>query len=155
MESATSVEQSASVAIYARDGAPDLDLDVLTEILGIHPSAVQRRGDVSKFTGRVHDRSVWSWRLDSRIEVDAEAMIEEVLATFEPIAEALSRARSGSSLDLTLGLVIKMYGTIELEEYGPWAAVSTPALSLSTSTVNRLAVLGFALDIDQYVIAPR
>jgi hypothetical protein len=148
------VEQRAELVAYPTEETGDFDPDALTELLGITPTRVYRRGEGLK-SGRVRPYSAWMWETAERVEHDSELLIQEVLDTFEPVADELADARAGWSLDLRVGLVISMYGSIEADPDGTSGAmVSTPALYLSPETLRRLAELGCALDIDSYVIAP-
>ena len=58
---------------------------------------------------------------------------DEVLNTFEAVAVQLASARAGWGLDLQVGLVISMYGSIDMAPDGAsGAVVSTPALYFSS-----------------------
>jgi hypothetical protein len=148
------VEQRAELVAYPTEETGDFDPDALTELLDITPTRVYRRGEGLK-SGRVRPYSAWMWETAERVEHDSELLIQEVLDTFEAVADELADARARWSLDLQVGLVISMYGSIEADPDGTSGAmVSTPALYLSPETLRRLAELGCALDIDSYVIAP-
>jgi hypothetical protein len=148
------VEQRAELVAYPSEETGDFDPGALTKLLDITPTKVHRKGEVLR-SGRVRPYSAWTWETAERVEHDSELLIQEVLDTFEPVASQLAEARAAWSLDLQIGLVISMYGSIEADPGGTSGAVaSTPALYLSPETLRRLTALGCALDIDTYVIAP-
>jgi hypothetical protein len=148
------VEQRAELVAFPAVEGNDFEPDALSGLLGITPTRTYRRGEVGR-SGRVRPHSLWIWETPERVEHDSEVLIREVLETFEPLAGQLSEARSGWDLELQIGLVISMYGSIEVDPDGTsGAVVSTPALYLSPETLRRLTALGCALDVDTYVIAP-
>ncbi len=154
MTSKTRVEQRAQLVAYPAQETDDFEPDGFSELLGITPTTVYRKGEVLR-SGRVRPYSAWIWETAERVEHDSELLIQEVLDTFEPLAGQLAEARAGWGLDVQVGLVISMYGSIESDPDGSsGAVVSTPALYLSPGTLRRLTELGCALDIDTYVIAP-
>ena len=119
------------------------------------PSKLSRRGDVLKFSGRIQPCTVWWWETDERVETDCERVVTEVLDTFEPVATQLIEMQQRWSLDLVLGVVINMSGTLaEADDGTTWADIPTPALSFSRETMARIAALNLHLDIDQYISAP-
>jgi hypothetical protein len=152
--SKTRVEQRAELVAYPANETGDFDPEAFSELLGIAPTTIYRRGEVLR-SGRVRPYSAWIWKSAERVERDSDLLIQEVLDTFEPLAGQLAEARAGWGLDVQVGLVISVYGSIESDPDGSSGAVdSTPALYLSPETLRRLAELGCALDIDTYVIAP-
>lgn len=154
MTSKTRVEQRAELVAYPATETDDFEPDAFSALLGIPPTTVYRRGEVLR-SGRARPYSAWIWKTAERVEHDSELLIQEVLDIFEPLAGRLAEARAEWGLDVQVGLVISMYGSIESNPDGSSrAVVSTPALYLSPETLRRLAELGCALDIDTYVIAP-
>jgi len=148
------VEQRAELVVYPERETDDFDPDAFSELLGFTPTTVYRRGEVLT-SGRVRPYSAWMWTTPERVEHDSELLIQEVLDTFEPVADELREARARWSLDVQVDLSISMYGSIEADPDGSsGAVVSTPAFYLSPETLRRLTGLGCALDIDHYVIAP-
>jgi hypothetical protein len=148
------VEQRAQLVAYPTEETGDFDPDAFTELLDITPTKVYRRGEVLR-SGRVRPYSAWMWETAERVEHDSELLIQEVLDTFEPVAGQLAEAQAGWNLDLQIGLVISMHGKIEEDpDDTSRVGVSTPGLYLSPDTLRRLAEIGCALDIDNYVIAP-
>jgi hypothetical protein len=148
------VEQHAELVAFPANEVDDFDPDALTSSLGIAPTSVHRKGEVLR-SRRIRPYSAWKWETARRVEPDTELLIHEVLATFEPVAAQLDEARNTFGLEFQVGVVISMYGSIQIEPDGTTGAVvSTPALYLSLGTLRRLANLGCALDIDTYVIAP-
>ena len=154
MTSEMRVEQRAELVVYPTEETDDFDPDALTALLGITPTKLYRRDEVLK-TGRVRPFSAWMWETAERLEHDSERLVQEVLDTFEAVAVQLASARSGWGLDLQVGLVISMYGSIDMAPDGAsGAVVSTPALYLSSQTLRRLSELGCSLDIGTYMITP-
>jgi hypothetical protein len=148
------VEQRAEVVVYPTEETDDFDPDALTALLGITPTKLYRKGEVLE-SGRVRPFSAWMWETAERAERDSERLVQEILDKFEAVAIQLASARSRWGLDLQVGLVISMYGSIEVDPHGAsGAAVSTPALYFSSQTLRRLSELGCSLDIDTYVCTP-
>lgn len=148
------VEQRAELVAYPARETDDFEPDALSQLLGVAPTNVYRRGEVLR-SGRVRPFSAWIWKTAERIEHDSELLVQEVLDTFEPLAGQLTEARTRWGLEVQVGLVISMYGSIEAAPDGSsGAVVSTPTLYLSPATLRRLADLGCALDVDTYLIAP-
>ena len=148
------VEQRAELVAFPAQETDDFEPDAVSELLGITPTNVYRRGEVLR-GGRVRPHSRWVWETAKRVEHDGELLIQEVLDTFEPLADQLAEAQARWGLDVQVGLVISVYGTIQADPDGSsGAVVSTPALYMSPGTLRRLTELGCALEIDTYVIAP-
>lgn len=148
-----SVVQRGELRVYDRSDRRSFDPAELTRLLGITPSRTWRRGEALR-SGRTRTHTVWWWETPERAGPDSEALVREVLDTFEPVVDALVNASADWGLELVLGLVIHMNGTIEIDNGSPWADVPTPGLALSLETVERLARLRCHLDVDQYVSAP-
>jgi len=154
MTSEMRVEQRAELVAFPAVEGDDFEPDALSELLGITPTRIYRRGEVGS-NGRVRPYSLWMWETPERVEHDSEVLIHEVLDTFEPLAGQLSQARSDWGLEFQIGLAISMHGSIEVDPDGTLdAVVSTQALYLSPETLRRLTALGCALDVDTHVIAP-
>lgn len=148
------VEQRAELVAFPAAETDDFDPDAFTALLGIAPTKVYRKGEVLK-SGRVRPFSAWICETADRVEHDTELLIQEVLDKFEVVAGELAEARAEWGLDIQIGLVISMFGSIQVEPDGTTGAVvSTPAVYLSPQTLSRLTELGCSLDIDTYVIAP-
>lgn len=82
-------------------------------------------------------------------------MIQYVLDAFEPGAITLAAAVEQMGLWVCIGLIISMHGSVGVDPDGSQAVhVTTPGLSLSAATLARIAALGAALDVDQYVYGP-
>ena len=148
------VEQRAEMVVYPTEETDDFDPDALTALLGINPTKLYRKGEVLK-SGRVRPFSAWMWETAERVEDDSERLVQEILDKFEAVAVQLATARSRWGLDLQVGLVISMYGSIQVDPDGASGAViSKPALYFSSQTLSRLSELGCSLDVDTYVSAP-
>lgn len=147
------VEQRAELVAYPADESVDFDPHEFTALVGIHPTSIYLKGEVMQ-SGRTRPFSAWMYETVGRIEPDTEVVVQEVLDKFEPVAPELREARTRWGLELQVGLVISMYGSIQIDPDGATGAVlATPALYFSPPTLGRLTELGCSVDIDTYVIA--
>lgn len=149
------VEQRAELVTYPADETADFDPHGFTALIGIHPTSLYLKGEVME-SGRTRPFSAWMYETADRVETDTEVVVQELLDKFEPVARELREGRTRWGLDLQVGLVISMYGAIQIDPDGATGAVvATPALYFSPRTLARLTELGCSLDIDTYVVAPQ
>ena len=98
---------------------------------------------------------MWWWQSPDSVDRDSEVLVRQVLDRFEPVVEDLLRLRDQWDLEIQLGLVVWMNGSLETAEDGHvYGNVPTPALAFSKETVARLARLNCGFDVDLYVSVP-
>jgi hypothetical protein len=149
------VQQRAELVAYPADESADFDPHGFTALVGIHPTSIHLKGEVMQ-SGRTRPFSAWMYETADRIEPDTEVVVQEVLDRFEPVAPELREARTRWGLELQVGLVICVYGSIRIDPDGATGAVvASPALYFSPRTLGRLTELGCSVDIDTYVKAPQ
>lgn len=145
-EDAPWCQQYVELAIETDDG--DFNPDDVTALVGITPTHTARRGEVMG-NGRPRRRSTWSFRLGEwRRAFDTEELVCELLDVLDHHRTALAHLPD-SGLSPGLSLVIEMYSVHDDEGE---VMVSTPALSLGSHTIRRMADMNLSLWCDQYVL---
>jgi hypothetical protein len=125
---------------FALDG-DDFEPDVVTEILGILPTSVMRKG--SKIPNKLPAKNSWELSTENVVNdyIDVFAMAESITDTLVPIKDELKG-------------VIETYNLVPRLEVVLWFSVneehSTPAIGFEPSTLSFLGEIGAFIDIDTY-----
>ena len=136
----TNNESTFSVGF--RFGAPDLDPDKISSLLGLQPSRSYRTGELrplkhGRFAGQSFPQRIGVWLLDSPLpgKAEAEEHLVWLLDQLEPrMAEVHQVIESGAKADFYLGLIT---------ECGQGGCILTPEL---LRRLGRFGVeLGFAV----------
>ncbi|GAA1955827.1 hypothetical protein GCM10009798_13840 [Nocardioides panacihumi] len=152
MQDESWVEQYAEFSVNARSFDGDFDPELITQTLGLEPSDTSRRGET--VDDEPVNASTWSWVGPRRIEFRCEAVLDDVLETFGPVADLLALARDRYDVEYTVRLVIDMHGFVETSSLGePDFLVATPAPIFNPATLSRLVALGCRFVLEQTVHA--
>ncbi|MBL7496559.1 DUF4279 domain-containing protein [Frankia sp. CNm7] len=128
------------------------DPDEVTSLVGLTPTEAWRRGDPAARAGRPPRRfSNWKYGLPEVRTFDTEEVVTALLDAIEPHATGITNAYRALGMRGGVMVVIWMHGVRNADGD---VAVSTPALSYSRQTVQRLAQLQLAVHHDQYIELP-
>jgi hypothetical protein len=125
---------------FALDG-DDFEPDAVTEVLGISPTSVMRKG--SKIPNKLPAKNSWELSTENIVNdyIDVFAMAESITDTLMPIKDKLKG-------------VIEAYNLVPRLEVVLWFSVneehSTPAIGFEPSTISFLGEIGAFIDIDTY-----
>lgn len=136
MTSPSSEPPPSSIRSYAVIWGQRCDPDAITRRIGVTPTKRWRVGDMRhEATGRRHTDA--GWRMDASPETDAtlEAHVEALLEKLWPARDQLRELRTVCEVQFTI--------VIHCRD-------AAPAMYLSAATIERLAAIGAALDIDLY-----
>lgn len=135
-------EQDSGVAVKAafRVMGPDLEPEVVSQLLGLEPTEAHRRGDprVGKSGRRYSDfaEGLWGWRPDLAESEPLAEHLRALLDVMEPKAVRLQRLKEmGLRLDLFVGV---------------FGSAGNFALILEQELLSRLGRLGADLVLDMY-----
>ena len=134
------LETNEGRVYFALDG-DDFNPDDVTQILGIEPTSVLRKG--SKIPNKLPVKSSWELSTENIVNefVDVFAMAESVVEQLKPLKSKILE-------------VIEKFNLVPRLEVVLWFAVksehSTPAIGFEPETIKFLGEIGAFIDIDTY-----
>ena len=128
----------AYIDFRGKDDIDDFPVEAVTEILGVQPTTILRKGER---INDVHTRSFTSWQYKSEIleTLDVDDVLLPILHVFQDKTDLINRLKEELNLNVQIELVITM-----IDGYTPGLVIS-PEFSRFASAINAF------IDIDMYV----
>ena len=128
----------AYIDFRGKDDIDDFPVEVVTEILGVQPTTVLRKGER---INDVHTRFFTSWQYKSEVleTLDVDDVLLPILHVFQDKTDLINRLKEELNLNVQIELVITM-----IDGHTPGLVIS-PEFSRFASAINAF------IDIDMYV----
>jgi hypothetical protein len=109
----------------------------VTEVLGLEPSQVWRRGDPRRYrTSGSEECDGWVLKLNERESLHLDETLRDLLALIEPVRTPLSDFRKSRDVDVQVAFAVDVVDS------------RYPSISLSVTQVQKLSEIGASIDID-------
>ena len=128
----------AYIAFTGKNDIDDFPVEAVTEILGVQPTTILRKGER---INDVHTRSFTSWQYESETleTLDVDDVLLPILHIFQDKTDLINRLKEELNLNVQIELVITM-----IDGHTPGLVIS-PEFSRFASAINAF------IDIDMYV----
>ena len=134
------MQKTNKITVYLRISGFSCDPSAITEILGIQPDKVWRKGDLLMHTEKFkHKDNGWEIKSVSSDTIYLESHITDILKTALPVRDKFKNLPVGSSVMLTCGV-----------SFSPDSAI--PSIFLDTETLRFLGEINADIDVDLYCV---
>lgn len=116
----------------------DCDPDKLTEVLGIRPTSIERKGDLTRMgTSKLESSNAWELESSLENESDLDKHVKDLISKVIDLKDIHRVSKHwGTKIDC----VVEFYGDD-----------NNITLGLSEESIQRLAILKCSIDFDYYL----